>query len=193
MGSIFGGRTEQGGGGIRSNQRGPAPRNFAGDQAGAFDPMGMYSDMMGAQKDLYSWKQQQDMAMQDEMRRKAQIAGSLQAAPKSEYAQTMSAARAAADAESYMSRQKEADVERTRQEMVQRTMNDPRGWGPATMGSFQSFGHQLPAAAMHGVDLMQGRGTGWDQYAAIAGAGKLGDRMGEQWLRNQQVQQGGGP
>jgi len=86
MGSIFGGSTSQGGGGLSSTQRGPAPRSFVGDQAGAFDPMG---DMMGNVKDLYSWKQAQDMAMADKLRRKEQIANALQEAPRSPFQDAM--------------------------------------------------------------------------------------------------------
>jgi hypothetical protein len=48
--------------------------------------------------------------------------------------------------------------------------NTENWYGQMTGSNAPQFAHMLPAYAMHGMDLMQGRGTGWDQYAALAGA-----------------------
>lgn len=42
------------------------------------------------------------------------------------------------------------------------------------IGSNPRFADMLPAAALAGIDLMQGRKTGWDQYADIAAGGNMG-------------------
>ena len=95
----------------------------------------------------------------------------LSAAPKDPYKTAMTGARTQADAESYLSGRRTGDIETTRQGMVARTDADPSSWGPRSMGSYRSFGHQAPAAAMHGVDIYAGHPTGFDQYAKLAAAG----------------------
>lgn len=159
MGSIFGGQSSSQGGGLQGSMQGPGPRNYAGDQADAFD-----SDPYRDAKDLYSWKQQQDLDMQNKREFQNEA---LSTAPQDPYKQAMTAARAAADAESYMSGQKIADAERTRQDLYYRNL--PENWyGQYTGSSAPTFAHMLPAYQMHGIDVMGGRGTGWDQYAKLA-------------------------
>ncbi len=166
----FGGRTGQSRGGMSSFQRGPGPRSFIGDQAGAFDPLSFYDDMIARQKNLYSWKQEQDMAMQDKLRRKAQLANAMQSAPRSGYNEAMAQARAQADAESLIRNRRIQDAERTRQDLLFKSQSEPN-YGQYMQSSAQTFAHMLPAYQMHGIDVMGGRPTGWDQYAALAKAG----------------------
>lgn len=96
----------------------------------------------------------------------------LSAAPKSAHTQAMSRARTAGDVEDYLTQRRVGGIEKTRRGMVERTKADPRGWGPSTMGSFESFGHAAPAAALHGVDIYAGHPTGFDQYAKLASGGR---------------------
>lgn len=184
MAGIFGGQSSSRGGGLQGSMQGPGPRNFAGEQAGAFDPMGVYKDMIGEQKDLYSWKQQQDLDMQNKRDRQQ---NAFQVAPPDPYQEAMTAARAAADAQSHMSGQKIADAERTRLRLLAQSRSEPN-YGQYMGSNAQGFAHMLPAYAMHGIDVMQGRKTGWDQYAGLAQAGGDLGGTGEQWMKNQQKQ-----
>lgn len=186
MGSIFGGQSSSRGGGLQGSMQGPGPRNFAGDQAGGFrDPMDMYGEMMSKQKDLYSWKQQQDLDMQN--KRDFQQ-NALSAAPRDQYSETMTAARAAADAQSHMQGKKIADAERTRLRLLDQSRSEPN-YGQYMGSNAQGFAHMLPAYAMHGIDVMQGRGTGWDQYAALAGAGSAQSAQAEESANFNRVRQ----
>jgi hypothetical protein len=105
-------------------------------------------------------------------------------APPDPYGQAMASARAAADAQSLMRGRQLQDAERTRRDLLFRSQTEPN-YGQYMGSSAQTFGHMLPAYQMHGIDVMGGRGTGWDQYAGLAQAGQLPDQMGAQWLLNQ--------
>ena len=159
MAGIFSGQSSSPGGGLRGSMQGPAPRDFIGDQANALGPSQMWSGMQS----MLNWQQ----AQKEKERLRSQYDNAIQSAPKDPYMEAMTAARAQADANSYVSGRKIGDAERTRQNMLGNTEN---WYGQLTGSNAPQFAHMLPAYQMHGIDVMGGRGTGWDQYAKLAGA-----------------------
>ena len=96
-------------------------------------------------------------------------AGALEAptaAPSDPYSDIMTTARAQADANTLIRNQAIRDAERTRSDLLGRTEN---WYGQLTGSNAPAFAHMLPAYNMHGIDVMGGNATGWDQYAALAG------------------------
>lgn len=149
-------------------------RVSAGDQATALGG-DSFGDPYAFIKKLRADKEAQRRAAAewdaDQARREEWKDTALSAAPPDAHGEAMSAARTQADVTDLLQGRREAGVERTRGEMVQRTLDDPSAMAVKGMGSFKSFGHLAPAAAMHGVDIYAGHPTGWDQYAALTKAG----------------------
>jgi hypothetical protein len=145
-------------------------RVSAGDQATALGG-DSFGDPYAFIKKLRADKEAQRRAAAewdaDQARREEWKDTALSAAPPDAHGEAMRAARTQADIADLLQGRKEAAVERTRQRMLARTDADPSSMVTKGMGSYRSFGHLMPAAAMHGIDIMAGNPTGWDQYAAL--------------------------
>ena len=103
-------------------------RVSAGDQADAYSGGDGY-DPYAFIKKLRADKEQsrREAAMWDEGRaeRRDFQTNALSAAPEDPHMAALSAARTQADVSDYLQGRKEAGIERTRQDMIQRTRNDP--------------------------------------------------------------------
>ncbi|MCP4900204.1 MAG: hypothetical protein GY906_24800 [bacterium] len=183
MAGIFGGNISQGQGGLRGGMQGPGPRQFAGQQAGAFDQR----DMMGDMRNMITWNRddlenrQQDAQRRDYMRNEA-----LGSAPPDPYKQTMQGARAAADAGTYMKGQQFRDMMQQKSDLDAMTPFNIAG------GTNTQWRNMPAASAMTGLNLP---GSGWETYAALAGAAPGADPLRQQQasaLQQAQGFQGGG-